>query len=78
MSGWDRWDRGQHRVGLAEITDELVFSGVGWVPAPAGWWPLALPQRRAAGQNFKLCSVVPDCSYFLMDAEGCWGMEEKS
>lgn len=40
--------------------------------------PPALPwRRRVAGQNFKLCSVVPDCSYFLMDAKGFWGVEEK-
>lgn len=77
ISEWDHWDTGQHRIGLlAEIPDELVFSRVGWVPTPAGGGPPALPQRTA-GQNFKLCSVVPYCSYFLMDV-GWWWSHEKA
>lgn len=68
---WDHWNTGQHRIGL-------VFSSVGWVPTPAGGGPPALPQRRVSGQNFRMCSVVPDCSYFLMDVEGCWVVVKSS
>lgn len=79
ISKWDHWNTGQHRIGLlAEITDELVSSSGGWVPTPADGGPLALPQRRVAGQNFRLCPVVPDCSYFPMDVEGCWVVEKLS
>lgn len=50
VSEWDHWDTGKHRIWLlAEISDELVFSGVGWVPAPAGSGPLALPREGLQG-----------------------------
>lgn len=57
---------------LAETTDESVFSSVGWVPTPAGWWPTSSAlEKKSCRAEFQAVFCSPWLQLF---SHGCKGI----